>query len=95
MDKKMYSFRLNKDLVDSTKEVAKEMGISLSLFISCLLREKVSHSNSSKEDIRTDNNFIIPDESAHKILREIVTEIKKLRLDLKNYLKIIRSETKS
>lgn len=37
----MYSFRLNKDLVDSTKKIAKEMGISLSLFISCLLKEKV------------------------------------------------------
>ena len=95
MNKKMYSFRLNKDLVDSTKEVAREMGISLSLFISCLLREKVSHLNSSKEDIRADNNFIIPDESVHQILQEIVTEIKKLRSDLKDYLKKSRSETKS
>ena len=91
----MYSFRLNKDLVDSTKEIAKEMGISLSLFISCLLKEKVNHLNSSKEDSRIDDNFIIPGESTHQILREIVTEIKKLRGDLKDYLKISRSETKS
>jgi len=91
----MYSFRLNKDLVDSTKEIAREMGISLSLFISCLLKERVSHLNSAKEDSRMDNNFIIPGELTPQILREIVSEIKKLRSDLKNFLKINRSEFKS
>ncbi|HEY4662535.1 MAG TPA: hypothetical protein VIH07_02535 [Candidatus Humimicrobiaceae bacterium] len=95
MNKKMYSFRLNKDLVDSSKEIAREMGISLSLFISCLLKEKVSHLNSAKEDSGMDNNFIIPNELAPQILREIVSEIKKLRSDLKNFLKINRSESKS
>jgi antitoxin component of RelBE/YafQ-DinJ toxin-antitoxin module len=93
MNKKMYSFRLNKDLVDSSKEIAREMGISLSLFISCLLKEKVSHLNSAKEDSRMDNNFIIPNELAPQILREIVLEIKKLRSDLKNFLKISKSES--
>ena len=95
MNKKMYSFRLNKDLVESTKEIASEMGISLSLFISCLLKERVSHLNSAKEDSRMDNNFIIPGELTPQILREIVSEIKKLRSDLKNFLKINRSESKS
>ncbi len=95
MNKKMYSFRLSKDLVDSTKEIAREMGISLSLFISCLLKERVSHLNSAKEDSRIDNNFIIPGELNTQILREIVSEIKKLRSDLKNFLKINRSEFKS
>ncbi|MFA5015126.1 MAG: hypothetical protein WC549_06255 [Actinomycetota bacterium] len=94
MNKKMYSFRLNKDLVDSTKEIAREMGISLSLFISCLLKEKVSHLNSLKENNKIDNNFIIPDESAPQILREIVSEIKKLRSDLKSFLKTSKSESK-
>ena len=89
----MYSFRLNKDLVDSTKKITKEMGISLSLFISCLLKEKVSHLNSGKKSNRIDNNFIIPGESAHQILREIVMEIKKLRSDLKNFLKINKSKS--
>jgi len=92
MNKKMYSFRLNKDLVDSTKEIAREMGISLSLFISCLLKEKVSHLNSGKKGNKMDNNFIIPDDLAPKILREISTEIKKLRSDLKSFLKIKKSE---
>ncbi len=95
MNKKMYSFRLNKDLVDRSKEIAREMGISLSLFISCLLKEKVSHLNSAKEDSRMDNNFIIPNELAPQILREIVSEIKKLRSDLKNFLKMNSREFKS
>jgi hypothetical protein len=69
------------------------MGISLSLFISCLLKEKVSQLNSSKEDIRIDNDFIIPGESSHQTLREIVTEIKKLRSDLKKFLKINKSKS--
>ena len=93
MDKKMYSFRLNKDLVDNSKEIAKEMGISLSLFISCLLKEKVSHLNSKKKGIGIDNNFIMSGEPTHQILRQIVTEIKKLRSDLKNYLKINKSKS--
>lgn len=94
MNKKMYSFRLNKDLVDSTKEIAREMGISLSLFISCLLKEKVSHLNSGRKGSKMDNNFIISNEPAPQILREIATEIKKLRSDLKSFLKISKSESK-
>lgn len=90
----MYSFRLNKDLVDSSKEVAKEMGISLSLFISCLLKEKLSHLNSIKSNSQMGNNFIIPDEPALQILREVVLEIKKLRSDLKSFLKVGKSESK-
>lgn len=90
----MYSFRLNKDLVDSTKEIAREMGISLSLFISCLLKEKVSHLNSGRKGSKMDNNFIISNEPAPQILREIATEIKKLRSDLKSFLKISKSESK-
>ncbi|MDD5623031.1 MAG: hypothetical protein PHQ09_07765 [Actinomycetota bacterium] len=92
MNKKMYSFRLNKDLVDSAKEITKEMGISLSLFISCLLKEKVNHLNSGKKGNKMDNNFIISNELAPQILREIVSEIKKLRSDLKNSLKIKKGE---
>jgi len=42
----MYSFRLNKDLVDNAKKIAKNMDISLSLFISCLIKEKISNLNS-------------------------------------------------
>lgn len=83
MNKKMYSFRLNKDLVDDAKKIAREMGISLSLFIGCLLKEKVSHLNSENKD----NNFIISNGLAPQILREIVSEIKKLRMDLKKSLK--------
>ncbi len=87
MNKKMYSFRLSKDLVDSAKEIAREMGISLSLFISCLLKEKLSHLNFGEKAGKMDSNFIISNEPTPQILREIVSEIKKLRSDLKKILK--------
>jgi antitoxin component of RelBE/YafQ-DinJ toxin-antitoxin module len=83
MDKKMYSFRLNKDLVDDAKRIAKEMGISLSLFISCLIKEKISYINSRNKN----NSFFISNELTPQILREIVSEIRKLRSDLKKSLK--------
>lgn len=79
----MYSFRLNKDLVDNAKKIAGEIGISLSLFISCLLKEKVNYLNSGNKN----NNFFIPNELAPQMLYEIVSEIKKLRSDLKKSLK--------
>jgi hypothetical protein len=83
MNKKMYSFRLNKDLISRAKKIAKEMDISLSLFINCLIKEKVSNLKSGNRD----KSFFMSNELAPQILREIVSEIKELRLDLKKNLK--------
>ncbi|MCJ7727797.1 MAG: hypothetical protein MUO96_04035 [Actinobacteria bacterium] len=83
MTKKMYSFRLNKDLVDKAKKIAENIDISLSLFISCLIKEKISNLKSGNND----KSFFISNELTPQILREIVSEIKELRSDLKKSLK--------
>jgi hypothetical protein len=79
----MYSFRLNKNLVDNAKKIAKNMDISLSLFISCLIKERISNLNSGNND----KSFFVSSELTPQILREIVSEIKELRSDLKKSLK--------
>ena len=80
MNKKMYSFRLNKDLIDKAKIVAKEMDITLSLLISYSIKEKL---NSLKND---DNlgQFTITNKNNLGNLETIAKEIEKLRLDLKS-----------
>ena len=83
MTKKMYSFRLNKELMDNAKKVAEDMDISLSLFVSCLIKEKISNLKSGNND----KSFFISNELTPQILREIVSEIKELRSDLKKSLK--------
>jgi len=83
MTKKMYSFRLNKELMDNAKKVAEDMDISLSLFVSCLIKEKISNLKSGNND----KSFFISNEPTPQILREIVSEIKELRSDLKKSLK--------
>jgi len=79
----MYSFRLNKELMDNAKKVAEDMDISLSLFVSCLIKEKISNLKSGNND----KSFFISNEPTPQILREIVSEIKELRSDLKKSLK--------
>jgi len=78
MTKKMYSFRLNKELIDSARKIARDMDISLSLFISCLIREKINNlgPESAGENLFNSNGTVI------NILKEIVDEIKALRVDL-------------
>jgi len=83
MTKKMYSFRLNKDLMDNAKKIAKNADISLSFFISCLIKEKISNLNSENKD----KDFFTLSSGNAEILHEIVSEIKNLRFDLKNLLK--------
>jgi antitoxin component of RelBE/YafQ-DinJ toxin-antitoxin module len=84
MTKKMYSFRLNKNLIDNARKIAEEMDISLSLFISFLLREKVEGDNS----IGTGGLFVESRDDNTKILREIASEIRELRVDLNRCYKI-------
>ncbi len=86
MNKKMYSFRLNKNLIDNAKKIAKKMDISLSLFISCLIKEKINSLNSKTGD----SDLIKFGETVPQILREIVMEIKGLRSDLNKSFKKIR-----
>lgn len=80
MKKKMYSFRLNKDLIDKAKIVAKKMDITLSLLVSYSIKEKL---NSLKKD---DNlrQFTITNKKNLGNLETIAKEIEKLRLDLKS-----------
>ena len=74
----MYSFRLNKDLMNNAKRVAKGMDISLSFFISYLIKEKIN-----SLDSKQNSNIHILDINKVEILSEIASEIKKLRLELK------------
>jgi len=78
MNTRMYSFRLNKELMDRAKEASGKKGISLSFFIRCLIREKLGKESKVF--------FPLYDDEV-KVLREISTEIKKLRSDLKILLK--------
>ncbi len=80
MKKKMYSFRLNKDLIDKAKIVAKKMDITLSLLISYSIKEKL---NSLKNDDNS-GQFTITNKNSIGNLETIAKEIKKLRLDLKS-----------
>ena len=78
MTTKMYSFRLDKELMDSAKKIAGKMDISLSFFIRYILKEKIEKG--------VKGFFNCRDERV-KVLREISQEIKKLRSDLKSLLK--------
>ncbi len=78
MIKRMYSFRLNKSLMDEAKSIAAKMDISLSFFITCLIKEKIKKGN---------NLFLVTDDGKIKLLHEIASEIKNLRSDLKSFLK--------
>ncbi|MEA2016637.1 MAG: hypothetical protein U9O59_08080 [Actinomycetota bacterium] len=84
MAKKMYSFRLNKNLIDNARKIAEKMDISLSMFISFLLREKVGGMNS----INVGGISINGGEDNTRILREIAREIRELRIDLNKCYKI-------
>lgn len=83
MTKKMYSFRLNKNLIDDAKRIAKEMDISLSLFISLLVKEKINNLNSQ----RREESLFKTGGVVTRLLQEIVTELKELRSDLDGFLK--------
>jgi len=74
----MYSFRLDEELMGRAKEAAGKMGMSLSFFIRCLIKEKLGKGSKVFLNFR--------DERV-KVLREISTEIKQLRSDLKTLLK--------
>jgi len=84
MTKKMYSFRLNKNLIDNARKIAEKMDISLSLFISFLLREKVDGDSS----IGTGGMIFESRDDNTEILREIAREIRELRIDLSRFYKI-------
>ncbi len=86
MKKKMYSFRLSEDLVNRAKEVAKEMDISLSLLLSCSVKEKL---NSLKNEDKS-SNFFVTRRDSREGLDTIAEEIKQLRLDLNRILKSIK-----
>ncbi len=74
MNTKMYSFRLDKKLMDNAKKFASKMDMSMSSFIRYLLKEKFEKGS----------NFIINyREDKIEALREISSEIKKLRSDIK------------
>ena len=64
-------------------KVAKEMDISLSFFISWLIREKISSVKSKNRDkvLFSSNENII------QVLQEVVTEIRGLRSDLNKAIK--------
>lgn len=78
MTNKMYSFRLDKELMNNAKEAAGKMDMSLSLFIRHMIREKLGKVNKT--------SFLFQDEK-EKALQEISSEIKKLRSDLKDLFK--------
>jgi len=87
----MYSFRLNKNLIENARKIAEKMDISLSLFISFLLKEKVDGLNS----VNIGGISIGNGDDTTKILREIAMEIKELRIDLNKCYKIdLRNERK-
>jgi len=64
--------------MDRAKEAAGKMGMSLSFFIRCLIKEKLGKGN------KVFLNFC---DDRDKIMREISTEIKKIRSDLKTLFK--------
>jgi antitoxin component of RelBE/YafQ-DinJ toxin-antitoxin module len=83
MTKKMYSFRFDENLIDSAKKIAKKMGVSLSFFISYLIKEKIENTGPGKGRI---NLFNSGDDTA-RILNKIASEIKGLRVDINKSLK--------
>ena len=91
MTKKMYSFRLNKKLIDNAKKIAEKMDISLSMFISFLLKEKVN----GMSYISSGGISIKGGEDNTRILHEIAGEIKALRMDLNRYYKIEMQDRKT
>jgi antitoxin component of RelBE/YafQ-DinJ toxin-antitoxin module len=74
----MYSFRLDEEIMDRAKEAAGQMGMSLSFFIRCLIKEKLGKGSEV---------FLTFRDNRVKVMREISTEIKKLRSDLKTLFK--------
>ena len=60
--------------MDSAKKIAGKMDMSLSFFIRCLIKEKLE---------KEDKAFFTCFNNGFEILREIATEIKNLRFDLK------------
>lgn len=78
MTTKMFSFRIDKELMDRAKEAAGKMDMSLSFFIRGLIRERL-------EKV-TKTSFFFQDEKI-KAINEISYEIRKLRSDLKGLFK--------
>ncbi len=79
----MYSFRFKKDLMDDAKKIAKKMDISLSFFISYLIKEKISSLNSKNGG----RSLFNAGNNSGQILNEIAAEIKGLREDLSKLTK--------
>lgn len=78
MTKKMYSFRFSENLIKDAKKIAKEMDVSLSFFISYLIKEKIDSLNSKKGN----GSLFEPGDNANKILSKIASEIEGLRAGL-------------
>jgi hypothetical protein len=74
----MYSFRIDKNLMDRAKEAAGKMDMSLSFFVRSLIREKLGKVSKT--------SFLFQDERV-KALQEVSYEIRKLRTDLRSLLK--------
>jgi hypothetical protein len=83
MTKKMYSFRFNEDLMKDAKKAARNMGVSLSFFVSYLIKEKINNLNSGSEGVGLFNG----DDDTIKILNKIALEIEGLRVDLNKVIK--------
>ena len=79
----MYSFRLNEDLIDKAKIVANKMDVSLSLFISYAVREKLDSLKGEEDSIQ----FFVAGKKSNDSLKAIVEEIKKIRLVLNKIFK--------
>lgn len=82
MTKKMYSFRFNEDLMKDAKKAARNMGVSLSFFVSYLIKEKINNLNSGSEGVGLFNG-----DDTIKILNKIALEIEGLRVDLNKMIK--------
>jgi len=86
MAKKMYSFRFNEDLIKSAKKAARNMGVSLSFFVSYSIKEKIDKLNSESEGL----GLLNEDDNTVKILNilsKIALEIEGLRVDINNVIK--------
>jgi methyl-accepting chemotaxis protein len=78
----MYSFRFNEDLMKDAKKAARNMGVSLSFFVSYLIKEKINNLNSGSEGVGLFNG-----DDTIKILNKIALEIEGLRVDLNKMIK--------
>lgn len=83
MTKKMYSFRFDENLIESAKKAAKKMGVSLSFFISHLIKEKTENAGSGRGRISLFNSG----NDTARVLNKIASGIEGLRADINKSFK--------